>query len=104
MAQCAIFIVCVVVQHQQIQQWRYESAPFLSRISQPENKLRYFLCCLALSTLVYSGFGALEVLEPLVTVPVFVVIYQAINFHHYIVDSLIWNVRSKPIQMHLGLK
>jgi hypothetical protein len=31
------------------------------------------------------------------------VIYQSINFHHYIVDSVIWKVRRKPLQTTLGI-
>jgi len=31
------------------------------------------------------------------------VIYQTINFHHYIVDSIIWKLRKRPIQATLGL-
>jgi hypothetical protein len=32
-----------------------------------------------------------------------IVVYQAINFHHYIVDSIIWKIRRKPIQKTLGI-
>ena len=32
-----------------------------------------------------------------------IIVYQAINFHHYIVDSVIWKVRKKPMQETLGL-
>jgi len=28
---------------------------------------------------------------------------QAINFHHYIVDSQIWKVRKKPMQATMGV-
>ncbi len=33
-----------------------------------------------------------------------ILVYQTINFHHYIVDSLIWKVRKKPLQKTMGLK
>jgi hypothetical protein len=33
-----------------------------------------------------------------------IIIYQTINFHHYIVDSIIWKARKKPMREALGLK
>jgi len=32
-----------------------------------------------------------------------IVVYQAINFHHYIVDGRIWKMRRKPLQRILRL-
>ena len=32
-----------------------------------------------------------------------IIIYQTINFHHYIVDGLIWKARKKPMRKTLGL-
>ena len=32
-----------------------------------------------------------------------IVMYMTINFHHYIVDSVIWKVRKKPLQQTLGI-
>ena len=31
------------------------------------------------------------------------VVYQAVNFHHYVVDAFIWRVRKKPIRVTLGV-
>ena len=36
--------------------------------------------------------------------PLAVVIYQAINFHHYIVDGMIWKMRKRPIHQTLGVE
>ncbi len=36
-------------------------------------------------------------------VPMFIVIYLAIDFHHYIVDGPIWKMRRKPLQRILRL-
>jgi hypothetical protein len=72
-------------------------ARFLSTISQPKNAWRYFGCCLAVSTLIY---GAIQVAMPLGAL---VVVYQTINFHHYIVDALIWKLRRKEVGAKLGL-
>lgn len=78
-------------------------ARFLSTISQPRHKLRYFATCFGISTAVYL---LLLIMEPQIIsmgIPSLIVIYQAINFHHYIVDSKIWKVRQRPIQKVLGL-
>jgi hypothetical protein len=62
-------------------------ARLLSWLSQ-DGRLGWYLgFCLALSTAVY---GAIANVLPLVTVmPVFI-LYQVINFHHYVVDAVIW--------------
>ena len=75
------------------------AAVFLSTISQDGNFWRYLLVCVAISTLVYLAIGSLiaAVVAP-------ILVYQTINFHHYIVDSLIWKVRKKPLQETMGLK
>jgi hypothetical protein len=73
-------------------------APFLSRISQAEKSWLYFGVCVGISTVVYATLqGTLALLLPAI------VIYQAINFHHYIVDAVIWKVRRKPLQKTLGV-
>lgn len=80
-------------------------ARFLSAISQPNKILTYFSICLAISTAVY---GAIYIYltsydHLLVGVPLAVLIYQTINFHHYIVDSVIWKMRKKNMQKTMGL-
>ena len=50
-----------------------------------------------------SGLG-LTVVEQYSALPLFLVAYQTINFHHYIVDGLIWKVRKKPLRANLGLE
>jgi hypothetical protein len=73
-------------------------APFLSRISQPQKVWLYFGICFAISTVVYATLqNTAALLLPAL------VIYQSINFHHYIVDSVIWKVRRKPLQTTLGI-
>jgi hypothetical protein len=64
-------------------------ARFLSRISQPGRIATYFLSCIAISTVVYvvlGGFVAVMGGGLAITVG----IYMGINFHHYVVDALIW--------------
>ena len=74
-------------------------AKFLSTISQRRNAWLYFLVCFGISTLIYLG-----VKNVIAALPVFIVIYQAINFHHYIVDGVIWKVRERSLQRNLGIK
>jgi len=79
-----------------------EKARFLSTISQRGNVAAYFGFLVAISSILYfatatslNSFGS--------TLPLVLIAYQAINFHHYIVDSKIWKVRQKPIQDTLQL-
>jgi hypothetical protein len=64
---------------------------FLSTISQRKNVLFYFGVCIACSTLFYAlvqQFLSITVVAALL--PSMAVAYQMINFHHYIVDGIIW--------------
>ncbi len=73
-------------------------ARLLSTLSQSRNLWLYLLVCFAISSIVYfllSGYVTL-------LVPA-VMLFMTINFHHYIVDGLIWKVRKKPLQKTLGL-
>jgi hypothetical protein len=58
--------------------------------------LTYFLITLFLSDLVSSTFTLTATMAGLI-------IYQTINFHHYIVDSLIWKLRKPKLRQNLGL-
>lgn len=73
---------------------------FLSTISQARNAWIYFLICFGLSTVIYVAVN--NIFTALAVVPL-VVVYQSINFHHYIVDSVIWKVRRKKMQQTLGI-
>ena len=79
-------------------------ARFLSWLSQPQRFLSYFFICVAISSVLYygidSGFRFLDLFDP----SYLIIIYMTVNFHHYIVDSVIWKVRKKPLQKNLGLK
>ncbi|MFI4875614.1 MAG: hypothetical protein ACIALR_09765 [Blastopirellula sp. JB062] len=73
----------------------------LSAISQthPFNVFCYFVVCLGLTSLVYGVIYMLTNLSVIAAIPlVAMVIYQTINFHHYVVDSLIWKARKRKIQ------
>jgi hypothetical protein len=74
------------------------AARFLSTISQPKHIISYMAVCLAISTTLYLSIASLAVL---IVTPI--VIYQAINFHHYVVDSVIWKLRKPALRSDLGL-
>jgi transposase len=64
-------------------------ARFLSWLSQRRNVCAYLVVCLGLSTALYTGlqWSAAAAGFGMATM---MVAYQTINFHHYIVDALIW--------------
>jgi hypothetical protein len=85
-----------------------ESHRFLSTISQNGRFILYIGTCLTISTLVYFLLAAVlsDAISSnfqLTATITGLVIYQTINFHHYIVDSLIWKLRKKPIRETLGI-
>ena len=69
------------------------AARFLSRLSQPGRVTMYFACCLAITTIVYAAIDRFTVLVLGGGMAITVGIYMGINFHHYIVDALIWKRR-----------
>jgi hypothetical protein len=69
------------------------AARFLSRLSQPGRVTMYFACCLAITTIVYAFIDRFTVLVLGGGMAVTIGIYMGINFHHYIVDALIWKRR-----------
>ncbi len=79
-------------------------ARFLSTISQAANVWTYFMVVLLISTVIYlatsASLGSLET----TVLPLTLLVYMAINFHHYIVDSRIWKVRQRPMQQTLQMK
>lgn len=84
------------------------SHAILSTLSQNGRFPLYILACLTLSTAVYFliehfGVGALGTWMGVPAAIAAIVIYQTINFHHYIVDSLIWKLRKNSLRSNLGL-
>lgn len=81
---------------------------WLSMISQTRNAATYFLFCFGVSSLVYLGIAAVfphrVTTHGQMAVLSAVIIYQAINFHHYIVDGIIWKVRRPKLQDRLGIQ
>ena len=65
---------------------------FIARISQPGRIVTYFMSCVAISTIVYLVLGRV-VIAVGGGLAVTAGIYMGINFHHYVVDALIWKRR-----------
>lgn len=79
---------------------------FLSYLSQRKNLPIYLGVCLLISTFVYSSLSYSLTWITAVTatsLPLFAIVFQAINFHHYVVDAVIWKVRRKPIRENFGI-
>lgn len=77
-------------------------APLLSKLSQTRNIGLYFAATLAITVAAYGGARYLLVDVMALAVPI-ILFYQTVNFHHYIVDALIWKARKKPLQAALSL-
>lgn len=78
-------------------------AKFLSYISQTGRIWLYMLACLAITGVLY--WGVLRSIDWLffAGLSATIVLYQIVNFHHYVVDSLIWKVRKPKIRENLNL-
>lgn len=78
-------------------------ARFLSYLSQPHRLGLYLLTSVAITGVVYWAIlGTLSAVL-FAGLSATIVIYQIVNFHHYIVDSVIWKVRKASIRQTLGL-
>ena len=76
--------------------------------TQPIRIFMYFLTCLVITTLIYSSMQkGLEFIaqgDKNFMLLLYITCFQALNFHHYIVDSLIWKARKKQTQTVMNLK
>lgn len=68
---------------------------FISRLSQRQNVAWYVLTCLLISTAVYGLVFQVSQLVAFQTVSLAFIIGQALNYHHYIVDGIIWKRRAQ---------
>ena len=103
LAQRAVHPVRLALQQRRFKDGVDPKARLLSYISQPNRLWLYLLVCLGITGLVYVGLlGTLEAV--LVSgLSGTVVLYQIVNFHHYVVDATIWKVRKAPMRKTLGL-
>lgn len=79
------------------------NARILSYISQPHRLWLYLLTCVAITGVLY--WGVLRTIDWLffAGLSATIVLYQIVNFHHYIVDSMIWKVRKPEVRQNIGL-
>ena len=73
-------------------------ARLLSTLSQKRNVWLYLGLCLGISTVSYA---AVDSLVTAIVAPV--IVFQATNFHHYIVDGLIWKRRRSAASQNLRI-
>jgi hypothetical protein len=66
------------------------AARLLSMISQPDRIWVYFGTCLAISTFVYFNVNQVTAAVLGGSLAATLGVYMGINFHHYVVDALIW--------------
>lgn len=71
------------------------SARSLSTLCQSSHIARYFAVCLGISTLAYLAIKVVDGAVGDIGLPLIVLIYQTINFHHYVVDGVIWRSRRR---------
>jgi hypothetical protein len=75
------------------------SKPVISWLSQERNWLIYLIVCLLLTSFIYDGIAlGAGWFSNLTTLSLLIIVYQTINFHHYIVDSRIWKLRSPKVR------
>lgn len=64
--------------------------PVLAWLSQPRHALWFALGCFGTSAMFYGALGTLSLPSLDRVLPVVLVTHLAVNFHHYVVDSVIW--------------
>lgn len=79
--------------------------PIISWLSQPHRAAIYILSCILIAWAVYKLIDAALVATVAgALMPVAIIIaYQSINFHHYIVDSVIWKLKKKSVRSVVGI-
>jgi hypothetical protein len=66
--------------------------------------LRFFATTLAVSTVAYLVLGVTAGLLTTASLPIALMAYQSINYHHYVVDTFIWKSRRPKVREELGLE
>lgn len=69
------------------------SARLLSTISQPGRIFAYFGTCLVISTVIYFNLNLFINMVLGIGIAGALAIYMGINFHHYLIDAMIWRRR-----------
>jgi len=82
------------------------SQPILSWCSQlsAPRIFIYFSACLFATYIFYNGVDyGIALFNDYTVLPLVLVAYQTINFHHYVVDTLIWKIRKPALRESLGI-
>lgn len=70
---------------------------FLSTLSQRKHVVWYLALCVGIATLIYGGLAVVSGGYSLTdAVPLALVVSMVLNFHHYVVDGIIWKRRRSP--------
>lgn len=79
------------------------NAKILSYISQNGRMWLYMLTCIAVTGVIY--WGVLRTLDWLffAGLSATIVLYQIVNFHHYLIDTKIWKLRKPKLQKTLEI-
>jgi hypothetical protein len=75
-----------------------------SKLSSRKHVALFFGATLAVSTVAYFVLGVTAGILTTSAVPIALIAYQSINYHHYIVDSFIWKSRRPKVRQELGLQ
>lgn len=67
---------------------------FLSRLCQPRNVWAYALFCVGFGAALYAGIDQVGERLAAGAFPLLLVMHLTVNFHHYLVDGVIWKKRS----------
>ena len=81
----------------------------ISTLSKNNNVALYLGATLALSSATYFlielyGVDAVSTVFGVSSVAAAMIVYQTINFHHYIVDASIWKMRKSNVRTNLDLE
>lgn len=70
----------------------------------PSRIFLYFSVCIIATFTFYSLIDvSIKYLSNYTALPLVVIAYQAVNFHHYVVDSMIWKIRKSSIRRSIGI-
>lgn len=64
---------------------------FISKVSQTKKVTDYVLLCLAVTMIVYVFLSyTTQFIEKYTDLPIMIITFMTINFHHYVIDGIIW--------------
>ncbi|MBI1300593.1 MAG: hypothetical protein GC137_02945 [Alphaproteobacteria bacterium] len=76
--------------------------------TQPVRIIAYFTGCILVTSVFYNsvewGLNIIAYDDAILLGTLYIVTFQTINFHHYVVDSLIWKARKPVHQKVMGIK